>query len=420
MSEASIVGAQGGEVVLPGPVQVRIVEDGSGTAHRLAVAVLNVPPGTDGPPPHWHQQHDETFYVVAGTARFTVGADQREAPAGTFVSVPIGAEHTFANAGDEPAIILNTFTPDFYVDYFRDLSTLAASGEMSSEAILAVMSRYATYPAGMPAPDEPGRSDDPIVNGLYADDPELTIDQQGEGRPLLLLHGGGGPPSMGVLASALSESFEVIAPVHPGFAGTPRPEWYTGIDDIALSYLQLLEQRNLHDVLVVGSSVGGWIASEMAVREHERITGTVLLDAVGIDVDGIELADFFSLTPQQLIAYSFHDPAAAPDPTQLPQAARDIQAANAATLAVYAREPYMHDPKLRRRLALVPTPVTAIWGESDQIAPESYGRAFAASFPNGRFELIREAGHLPHLEQPDQVLAAIHRFADETTRSATA
>ena len=85
-------------------------------------------------------------------------------------------------------------------------------------------------------------------------------------------------------------------------------------------------------MLVIGSSIGGWIASEMAVREHQRISGTVLLNAVGIKVDGIELADFFSLTPQELISYSFHDPAAAPDPTQLPQAARDIQAENAATL----------------------------------------------------------------------------------------
>jgi pimeloyl-ACP methyl ester carboxylesterase len=252
-----------------------------------------------------------------------------------------------------------------------------------------------------------------VIHGFYADDLEVTVDEQGEGRPVLLLHGGGGPPSMGALPSALSQDFQVIAPVHPGFAGTPRPEWYDRIEDIALSYLQLLEQRDLRDVLVVGSSIGGWIASEMALREHERISGTVLLNAVGIDVEGIELADFLSLTPQELMAYSFHDPGAAPDPTKLPQEARDIQAANAATLAVYAREPYMHDPKLRRRLALVPTPVAAIWGESDQIAPEPYGRAYAASFPNGRFELIREAGHLPHLEQPEQVLKAIQRFADE-------
>jgi mannose-6-phosphate isomerase-like protein (cupin superfamily) len=152
MSKASIVGPHSGEALLLGHVQVRVVEDGSGTAHRLAVAVLTVPPRTDGPPPHWHQRHDETFYVTAGTARFTVGDTQREAPAGTFVSVPIGAEHTFANPGNEPAIILNTFTPDLYVGYFRDLSQLAAAGEMTPDAILAVMARYATYPAGTPAP----------------------------------------------------------------------------------------------------------------------------------------------------------------------------------------------------------------------------------------------------------------------------
>src|SRR6202046_1631374 len=130
-----------------------------------------------------------------------------------------------------------------------------------------------------------------IMNGFYAGDLAVTIDQQGAGRPVLLLHGGGGPPSMGTLPAALSEDYEVIAPVHPGFAGTPRPEWYDGIDDIALSYLQLFEQRDLRDVLVVGSSIGGWIASEMAVREHERISGTVLLNAVGINVDGRQLAD---------------------------------------------------------------------------------------------------------------------------------
>ncbi len=257
------------------------------------------------------------------------------------------------------------------------------------------------------------------IDSPYADDLKLTIDQLGEGRPVLLLHGGGGPPSMGPLPSALADDFEVTAPVHPGFAGTPRPDWYTGIDDIALTYVQLLEERDLRDVLVIGSSLGGWIASEMAVRAHQRVTGTVLLNAVGISVEGIELADFFSLTPQELIAYSFHDPAAAPDPTQLPPQARNTQAANATTLGVYAREPYMHDPKLRRRLALVPTPVLAIWGQSDQIAPEPYGRAYASSFPNGHFKPIPQAGHLPHLEQPEPVLHAIHRFAQQTNRSAS-
>jgi mannose-6-phosphate isomerase-like protein (cupin superfamily) len=151
MAQASIVSPHDGEVVLPGPVQVRMIEDGSGTSHRLAVAILTVPPHTDGPPPHWHQKHDETFYVISGTVRFTVGETDHDVPAGAFVSVPTGAEHTFANPHDEPATVLNTFTPDLYVGYFRDLSRLASSGEMTPDAILAVMARYATYPAGTPA-----------------------------------------------------------------------------------------------------------------------------------------------------------------------------------------------------------------------------------------------------------------------------
>ena len=128
------------------------------------------------------------------------------------------------------------------------------------------------------------------VTGFYAEDLRVPIDEQGDGRTILLLNGGGGPPTMGTLPSAVAEHLRVIAPVHPDIAGTPRPEWFDGIDDIALSYLQLLGRRELRDGLVIGSSIGGWIASEMAVREHELISGTALLDAVGLNVDVIEQA----------------------------------------------------------------------------------------------------------------------------------
>ena len=85
-----------------------------------------VAPHTDGPPQHRHAQHDEGFYVVAGTVRFTRGETSYDAPTGTLVMVPPGAPHTFANPGDEPAVMLNTFTPDLYVQYFRDIRDLIA------------------------------------------------------------------------------------------------------------------------------------------------------------------------------------------------------------------------------------------------------------------------------------------------------
>lgn len=146
--EVAIVLPDGGESIQLGPVRMRILEDGSTTAHRLGIGEITIAPHTSGPPQHRHAQHDEGFYVVSGTARFTVGTTDYDAPAGTLVMVPPGAPHTFANPGDVPAVLLNTFTPDLYVQYFRDLRDMFASGtEFSPEATIEVMRRYATVPA---------------------------------------------------------------------------------------------------------------------------------------------------------------------------------------------------------------------------------------------------------------------------------
>jgi mannose-6-phosphate isomerase-like protein (cupin superfamily) len=147
MTGVSIVGPQDGEIALSGPTQLRILEDGSATSHRLGVAEITIAPHTDGPPQHRHAQHDEGFYVLEGTVRFTVGDQSHDVPARTLVMVPPGAPHTFANPGDVPAVMLNTFTPDLYVQYFRDLRDLVASGQpMTPRAITGVMARYATTP----------------------------------------------------------------------------------------------------------------------------------------------------------------------------------------------------------------------------------------------------------------------------------
>jgi mannose-6-phosphate isomerase-like protein (cupin superfamily) len=209
MTEVSIVGPQDGEEVVPAPSRVRIIEDGSTTDHRLAVAVLTLEPHTNGPPPHWHQKHDEGFYVLSGTPRCTAGDREYGAPTGTFVMVPTGAEHTFANPGDETAVILNTFTPDLYVQYFRDLREVIDSGRMTKEAGIEVMARYASYPAGQPAPPPEAQSamnaeQTTITQGrFFADDLSVTISDQGNGRPVLLLHGGGGPLTMAGLPAAV-------------------------------------------------------------------------------------------------------------------------------------------------------------------------------------------------------------------------
>src|SRR6266702_8147722 len=124
---------------------MRVLEDGSTTGHRLGVGEITLAPHTQGPPQHRHARHDEGFYVVSGTVRFTVGTQDHDVPARTLVMVPTGAPHTFANPFDEPAVMLNTFTPDLYVQYFRDLRDMIAGGqELTPAATIAVMSRYAT------------------------------------------------------------------------------------------------------------------------------------------------------------------------------------------------------------------------------------------------------------------------------------
>lgn len=148
MTQVSVIGPDGGEAIQLGPIQMRILEDGTTTGHRLGVGEITIPPGTAGPPQHRHAQHDEGFYVVSGTARFTVGDTTYDAAPGTLVMVPPGAPHTFANPGQEAVVLLNTFTPDLYVRYFRDLRQMIADGQpLTAESTEQAMSRYATVTA---------------------------------------------------------------------------------------------------------------------------------------------------------------------------------------------------------------------------------------------------------------------------------
>ena len=148
MADMSIVGPDGGESIQLGPTRMRILEDGSTTNHRLGMGEITLAPHTDGPPQHRHARHDEGFYVVSGLARFTVGTESYDAPAGTLVMLPPGAPHTFANPTDGTTVLLNTFTPDLYVQYFRDLGQMIADGhDLNETALIDAMRRYATEPA---------------------------------------------------------------------------------------------------------------------------------------------------------------------------------------------------------------------------------------------------------------------------------
>lgn len=243
---------------------------------------------------------------------------------------------------------------------------------------------------------------------------ELTVTDHGSGQPFLLLHGGAGPQSVNGFAELFAAGYDVrvLAPTHPGFGGTARPENLDSIADLAALYDALLEQLDLNDVTVIGNSVGGWIAAEMALLRNPRVSGLVLIDAVGLEVPGHPVADFFALTLDEVFALSFHAPGPFRiDPATLPPAAQAIAAGNRAALRTYAGTA-MTDPGLADRLAGLEIPTLVLWGEDDRIADLEYGRAYATAIPLARFRPLPDTGHMPQLETPHQVLHAIWHSAD--------
>ena len=241
----------------------------------------------------------------------------------------------------------------------------------------------------------------------------------GDGQPFLLLHGGAGPQSVTGFAEkfAAAHDVRVLVPTHPGFGGTERPEALTSVTGLATLYDALLDHLALTDVTVIGNSIGGWITAEIALLKSPRVSGIVLIDAVGIEVPGHPVADFFALSMDEVFGLTFHNPEPFRiDPTTLPPAAQAIAAGNRTAIAVYAGSA-MADPTLAARLASLEIPTLVLWGESDGIVDIDYGHAYAAAIPGAQFHLLPETGHSPQLETPDQVIHAIWDSTD--TDSAT-
>ena len=246
----------------------------------------------------------------------------------------------------------------------------------------------------------------------------LTFSDQGNGHVFLLLHGGGGPLTVDGFAAQLAAAelgARAITPIHPGFNGTPRPAALDDVPGLAQLYIELLEALAVDHVTVVGNSIGGWLAAEMAVLGSPRASGYVIVDGIGIEVPGHPLADFSSLTPAEVAQHTFHDPERfGIDPSSLPPEAQSGMQINRATLAVYAGAG-MSDPTLAARLGNVTAPALVLWGEADRIADPDYGQAFADAIPGARFGLLNACGHLPQIEAPEAVLEAITTFAEQTT-----
>ncbi|GGU23210.1 alpha/beta fold hydrolase [Lentzea flava] len=218
----------------------------------------------------------------------------------------------------------------------------------------------------------------------------------------LLLHGGGGVHTMTAFANLLAErtGARVLTPTHPGFGGTPRPAELTGVAELARYYVTMLDELGLTDVTVLGNSFGGWLAAEIALCASPRVTSAVIVNGIGVEVDGHPVTDISGFTPAEVQSYSWHDPSRAPRPSGTGPSP-DVRA-----LIGYAG-PSMSDPSLLDRLRDVKIPVRVLWGESDRIVGSAYGKAYAAAIPSSTFTVLPRTGHLPQLETPEELLGAL-------------
>jgi len=247
------------------------------------------------------------------------------------------------------------------------------------------------------------------VDGIGA--VEVSFTERGSGPPVVLLHGGAGPMSVVPWAELLARTgpARVVTPTHPGFMGTPRPEALADIPGLARVYATLIRALDLDGAVIIGNSIGGWVAAELALQAPALVDKLVLVDAVGIEVPGHPVADAFSLSLEELGRLSYHDPQRfAIDPSKLTAEQKAMFAANVATLGVYAGA--MMDAALRTRLAAIARPTLVVWGEADRVADIAYGRAYAQAIPGARFELLAGAGHLPQIETPELLAQAIQPF----------
>jgi pimeloyl-ACP methyl ester carboxylesterase len=234
---------------------------------------------------------------------------------------------------------------------------------------------------------------------------EVTVQDRDRTRPFLLLHGGGGVPTMTGFADLLAERTHsrVLLPIHPGFAGTPKAEALTGVGALAKAYVSMLEQLDLTDVTVIGNSFGGWLAAEIALQDSPRVSGAVIVNGIGIEVEAHPMRDVSGLSVAEIQSYSFHDPSAAPAP---PTSGGTGPSPDVAALIGYTG-PTMSDPTLVERLGGLDLPVHVLWGASDRIVTPEYGKAYAAAIPMSTFTLLPRSGHLPQYETPEELLGAL-------------
>lgn len=248
---------------------------------------------------------------------------------------------------------------------------------------------------------------------VKVDDTEVGVARAGSGPTLLYLHGGGGPDPWTPFHAALAERFTVVAPTHPGWGETWMPDWLEGIDDLVLHYAAFIEDQQLGRPVVFGTSLGGWIAAELAVYRPDLVAGLILADPAGFRPENPDWQlDLFYEAPDQMLGKLFADPSRAMALMPEGGVTTDFIVAQYRGMSALSRLMWRrnYDPKLRRRAARIKAPTLVLWGEADQLFKPEHGRTVARDIPGSEFALVADAGHIPYIEQPQATLEIVQRF----------
>jgi pimeloyl-ACP methyl ester carboxylesterase len=246
------------------------------------------------------------------------------------------------------------------------------------------------------------------VNGC-----KLFVRRGGRGAPLLFLHGANGPDVSAPFMNLLAKQFDVIAPDHPGFGSSDTPDWIETVGDMAYFYLDFLKAMQLREVHLVGNSLGGWIAAEMAVRSTDRLKTVTLASAVGIHVEGITRPDIFLMNPRQLAETIFADPELAKKRNANPPTEQEAATLmkNRFMTAKLSWQPRSHNPDLPKWLHRIDVPSLILWGDSDRLVPLAFGEEYHRLIPASRLEVLRRCGHLPQVERSAEFVDRVAQFA---------
>ncbi|MEX2454385.1 MAG: alpha/beta fold hydrolase [Rhodospirillaceae bacterium] len=241
---------------------------------------------------------------------------------------------------------------------------------------------------------------------------EVFLRRGGKGEPLLFLHGAGGIPGWIPAFQGLADRFDLLVPDHPSFGQSDQPDWLDDMNDLAMFYLDFLDTLDLDGVHLVGQSLGGWLALEIAVRNSARLKSLTLVGSAGIRIKGKPIADIFMMDPDDLTRALFCDPSHAERilGMSLTEEQIDVQIRNRVSTARLGWQPRLFNPSLRKWLHRITVPVHVVWGDSDRIIDPAYAGEFARVLKGAEVTMIEKAGHLPHIEQAGPFVSAVSGF----------